>query len=104
MHKTTKQLVKFLATRALFYGFFMFLALNVKIFWLSAGFFVAFSAFFIMELYLRYHYTYSKSEEKRRIISQKPLNRYFYDRWYAPADSTELEYEANKLRKKKKPA
>ena len=81
--------------------FFIILALNVKILWVSIVCGTAFIAYLAMELYLLYHYKHSKKQEKHRMQSQKPARHYYYDRWYTPADSTQLENEADKVKKRK---
>ncbi len=36
------------------------------------------------------------------MIAQKAINSYYYNRWYTPADSTELDYQiSKKLRREK---
>jgi hypothetical protein len=37
------------------------------------------------------------------MIAQKAINSYYYNRWYTPADSTELDYQIEKIKKRKKP-
>ena len=83
------------------YIFFIILSLNLRVLWMNIAFVTVFTAAIGASLYLTYHYKHSKKEEKQRMISQKPLNHYYYDRWYTPADSTQLENEVEKVKKRK---
>jgi hypothetical protein len=48
----------------------------------------------------KYHYRHSGERGKERMITSKQISHYYYDRWYTPADSTEIECKIKKLRKK----
>ena len=83
------------------YTFFIILALSMRIPWVSALLVFVFAAGIAIPIYTMYRYKHSDKHEKQRMISQKPLNRYYYDRWYTPADSTELDYQIEQIKKRK---
>jgi len=85
------------------YTFFIILALSMRILWVSAPLVIVFAAGIVIPIYSMYHYRHSNKQEKHRMISQKPLYRYYYDRWYTPADSTELDYQIERIKRRKKP-
>jgi hypothetical protein len=83
------------------YAFFVVLALILQIPWLTPILVLLFGSGIAIPIYFRYRYRHSSKAEKRRMVSQKALNSYYYNRWYTPADSTQLENEATKLKRKK---
>jgi len=94
--------------RLLYYGFtftiyifFIILALSMRILWVSAILIVIFGSGVAIPLLWKYHYLHSGKEEKKRMINQKQINHYYYDRWYTPADSTEIEYQIERIKKRK---
>ncbi len=83
------------------YSFFIFALLNAPSFWPSSLFIFLFASGIAITVYWHYHFGRSDKHEKQRMISQKDLNRYYYDRWYTPADSTLLEHETEKIKRRK---
>ncbi len=83
------------------YGFFVVLALMMQIFWLSPVLVLIFGSGIAIPIYWRYHFKHSGKKEKKRMASQKQINRFYYDRWYTPADSTELDYQIERFKKRK---
>jgi hypothetical protein len=85
----------------LIYGFFIVLALLLWISWLSPVLVLLFASGIAIPIYFRHHYRRSNKVEKKRMITQKALNSYYYNRWYTPADSTELDYQIERIKKRK---
>jgi len=52
-------------------------------------------------IYWKYRFKHAEKEEKQLMISQKKINHYYYDRWYTPADSTEIDYQIERIKKRK---
>jgi hypothetical protein len=71
----------------------------VKAYWMTPFLIVFWAAEVYTVLYRRSH---AKKKEKLQMKSQIPTRRYYYDRWYLPADSTRLNYMAGKIREVKK--
>ena len=84
------------------YIFFIILALIMRPLWVSTPLVIVFAGCIAIQIYLIYHYKHSNKQERHRMISQKPLYRYYYDRWYTPADSTELDYQIERIKKRQK--
>ena len=85
------------------YGFFIVLALLLRILWLSPIIVLLFASGIAIPIYFRHYYQRSSKAEKKRMINQKALNSYYYNQWYIPADSTELDYQIERIKKRKKP-
>ena len=83
------------------YGFFIVLALLLRILWLSPIIVLLFASGIAIPIYFRHHYRRSSKAEKKRMINQKALNSYYYNQWYIPADSTELDYQIERIKKRK---
>ncbi len=93
----------------LYYGFtfaifvfFIFLALNIRVLWMSAILFFVFSSGIAIPIYWKYHYKQYGKKEKERMIAQKQINSYYYNRWYTPANSTEMDHQIELIKKEKK--
>jgi len=84
------------------YIFFIILALNMRILWVSAILVVVFSSGIAIPILWKYRYKHSSKREQQRIIAQKQINSHYYNRWYTPADSTELDYQIELIKKRKK--
>jgi hypothetical protein len=100
MTKKRYQLLYYGFTFAI-YIFFIILALSMRILWVSAILVFIFGSGIAIPLLWKYHYFRSGKEEKKRMIDQKQINHYYYDRWYTPADSTEIEYQIERIKKRK---
>jgi hypothetical protein len=85
------------------YGFFIVLALLLRILWLSPILVLLFASGILIPIYFRHQHRHSNKAEKQRMIAQKAINSYYYNRWYTPADLTELDYQIEKIKKRKKP-
>ncbi len=57
---------------------------------------------YVGEIYTVYRRFYGTKKEKLQIESQKPAGHYYYDRWYYPADSTRMNFLADKARELKR--
>ena len=77
--------------------FFIFLSLIAN----AYGWTTVLVAGYIGEIYTVYRRIYGKKKEKLQIESQIPAGRYYYDRWYYPADSTRMSFLADKARELK---
>ena len=93
----------------LYYGFpflvsifFIVLAFSMRVLWISAILALVFSLGIVMPIYWRYRFRHSGKKEKERMIAQKQINSYYYNRWYTPADSTRMDYNIELIKKKKK--
>jgi hypothetical protein len=73
----------------------------MRILWVSAILVFIFGSGVAIPLLWKYQYLHSGKEEKKRMIDQKQINHYYYDRWYTPADSTEIEYQIERIKKRK---
>ncbi len=78
--------------------FFIFLSLVAN----AYGWTTLFVAGYIGEIYTVYRRFYGKKKEKLQIESQKPAGHYYYDRWYYPAESTRMNFLADKAREIKR--
>jgi hypothetical protein len=95
--------------RLLYYGFtfviyifFIILALSMRNLWVSAILVFVFGSGIAIPILWKYRYNHSGKEEKKRMIAQKQISHYYYDRWYSPADSTEIDYQIEQIKKRKK--
>ncbi len=61
-----------------------------------------FTTLLIGTLYRNYQYYRADSKEKQAMLKQIPTNMHYFDKWYRPADSTELEYQHQKAEEEKK--
>jgi hypothetical protein len=52
-------------------------------------------------IYWKYRYRHSNKWEKEQMIAQKQISHHYYDRWYTPADSTEIDYQIDQIRRRK---
>ena len=84
------------------YIFFIILALSMRVLWISAILVLVFGSGIAIPIYWKYHYRHSGKREKERMIAQKQINSYYYNRWYTPADSTEMDYQNDLIKKRKK--
>jgi hypothetical protein len=83
------------------FTFFIVLALNMRIPWISAILVIVFGSGIAIPIYWRHRYRNSGKGEKERMVAQKQINHYYYDRWYTPADSTEIDYQIERIKKRK---
>jgi hypothetical protein len=93
----------------LYYGFtfviyilFIILALNIRVLWVSIISVFVFGSGIAIPIYWKYHYRHSGKKEKERMITQKQINSHYYNRWYTPADSTEMDHQIELIKKRKK--
>jgi Flp pilus assembly protein TadB len=104
-HKPVKTKIKrILSTTAtiVFYGVLIYLSTFTPNIWgtlLMGGFF---TALLIGTLYRNYRYYRANQKEKQAMLKQRPTNMHYYNKWYRPADSTELEYQRQKAEEEKK--
>jgi len=84
------------------YIFFIILALNMRVLWVSAILVFIFGSGIAIPILWKYHYKHSGKREKQRMITQKQINSHYYNRWYTPADSTEIDYQIEQIKKRKK--
>jgi len=84
------------------YIFFIILALNMRVLWVSAILVFIFGSGISIPILWKYHYKHSGKREKQRMIAQKQINSHYYNRWYTPADSTEMDYQIKQIKKRKK--
>ncbi len=82
--------------------FLKILALFMTNLWVKTLLAFVFSSGILIPIYWKYRFNYTKKVEKQLMISQKKC-RYHYDRWYTPADTTKLEYQIEKIKKRKIP-
>ena len=82
--------------------FFIAMALLIRHLLASVLLGVIWSIGLAADLYLYYHYKHASKHERQRMESQIPIRRYFYDRWYTPADSTRTQHMKEQLREMKK--
>jgi hypothetical protein len=84
------------------YTFFIILALNMGILWSAPSRFLFFGSGIATPINWKYHFRHSGKEEKGQMIAQKQINSYYYNRWYTPADSTEIDYRSELIEKRKR--
>jgi hypothetical protein len=92
----------FAAFGVFMYAVFMFFIFSTGVLWVSVGLGALATAAITAELYYHYHYKHANAKEKHRIQAQKPMRRYFFDRWYTPADSTTQNHLTEELLERKK--
>ena len=61
-----------------------------------------FTALLIGTLYKYYRYSRAKQKEKQQMDSQIPTGGHYYKIWYTPADSTELQYQKEKMQENRR--
>jgi hypothetical protein len=98
-----RHLLYYRSTFAIFV-FLIILALNMRVLWMSAILVFVFGSGIAIPTYWKYHYGQSGKKEKERMIAQKQINSYNYNRWYTPADSTEMEHQIELKKEKKVPS
>jgi hypothetical protein len=81
---------------------FVFFAFSVKNLWISAGIGALLAIAIAAEIHHQLRYKRANKKERHRIESQKPLRRYFYDRWYTTAGSTQSDHLKEELLETKK--
>jgi len=96
LHKKVKVLM--LALELCILPFFIFLSLVAN----AYGWTTVLVAGYIGEIYTVYRRFYGTKKEKLKIESQKSARRYYYDRWYYPADSTRMNSLEDKAREIKR--
>ena len=101
MHKK-RQLLLYYGFPFAIYIFFTILALNMRVLWVSAILVFIFGSGISIPILWKYHYKHSGKREKQRMIAQKQINSHYYNRWYIPADSTEMDYQIEQIKKRKK--
>ncbi|MCW4029597.1 MAG: hypothetical protein NWE92_08120 [Candidatus Bathyarchaeota archaeon] len=75
------------------------IALSITILWLKILITGLIAAVTAGHIYALYRYRHANKQQKQKRDDQKTLYRYYYDRWYTPADSTRIEHEKEKLKK-----
>ena len=81
--------------------FFIILAIFMTNFWMKTLLaFVCVSGIAI-PIYWKHPFNHAEKVEKQLMISKKKIYHYYYDRWYTPADSTELDYQIERIKKRK---
>ena len=83
------------------FAFFVILALNMRVLWISVILVFVYGWGIAIPISWRHHYRHSGKGEKERMVAQKQINHYYYDRWYTPADSTEIDYQIERIKKRK---
>jgi hypothetical protein len=83
------------------FTFFIILALSMRVLWISIILIIVFGSGIAIPIYWRYRYAHSGKEEKELMVAQKQINHYYYDRCYTPADSTEIDYQIARIKKRK---
>ena len=96
MHK--KWGVLLLALELCILPFFILLSLVANAYWWTT----VLVAGYVGEIYTVYRRFYGTKKEKLQIESQKSVGRYYYDHWYYPADSTRMNFLADKAREIKR--
>jgi hypothetical protein len=81
--------------------FFIILALSLTNIWMKTLLSFVFASGITIPIYWKYRFKHAEKEEKQLMISQKKINHYYYNRWYIPADSTELDYQIERIKKRK---
>lgn len=81
--------------------FFIIIAFSSGTLWPNTIVALVFASAFAIPIYWNYHFRHSPKKEKERMISQKQFNSYYYNRWYIPADSTELDYQVERIKRRK---
>jgi protein tyrosine phosphatase len=71
--------------------------------WMKTLLAFVFASGIAIPIYWKYRFKHAEKEEKQLMISQKKIYHFYYDRWYTPADSTELYYQIERIKKRKKP-
>ena len=82
--------------------FFIIIALASGAIWPNIIIILLFASGIAIPIYWRHHFRHSEKEEKARMIAQKQINSHYYNRWYTPADSTELDYQIERIKKRKR--
>ncbi len=83
------------------FTFFVILALSMRVLWMSTILVIVFGSGIVIPIYWRHRYRHSGKGEKKRMVAQKQINHYYYDRWYTPADSTEIDHQIERFKKRK---
>ena len=83
--------------------FFIILAVFMTNVWMKTLLAFVFASGIAIPIYWKYRFKHAEKEEKQLMISQKKINHYYYDQWYTPADSTEIDYQIERIKKRKKP-
>lgn len=100
--KTKTKRVLYNAITIATYAVFIYLSTLTPNIWgtlIMGGFF---TALLIGTLYRNYRYYRAGPKEKQAMLKQKPTQMHYYNKWYRPADSTELEYQKQKAEEEKK--
>lgn len=84
------------------FGSFLFASLISWKVWISPILALLSATGLTLPIWWRNHYRHSSKKEKERMGAQKSFNSYYYNRWYTPADSTEMDYEIEQIKKRKK--
>jgi hypothetical protein len=83
--------------------FFIILSIVITNLWMKTLLAFVFASGIAIPIYWKYRFKHAEKEEKQLMISQKKMYHYYYDRWYTPADSTEIDYQIERIKKRKKP-
>jgi hypothetical protein len=82
--------------------FFIILSIVMTNLWMKTLFAFVFASGIGIPIYWKYRFKHAKKHEKQLMISQKKIYHFYYDRWYTPADSTEIDYQIERIKKRKK--
>ena len=97
-----RKLPLYFAFTTAIYLFLLILAvLLMTTVWFSFVLVILLATAIIQPLYMRYHLNRSDKKERERVKSQRQIYHHYYDRWYTPADSTELDYQIERIKKEK---
>ncbi len=99
MNRKQKAIIVFNTVLSLF---LLVLVVNIKPWWASAFLTFIIAGYLVWYFYMMYHMKHADKKKKEKISKQFSANHYYYDKWYTPADSTRMENEVNKLKKKKR--
>ena len=82
--------------------FFIILAVFMTNVWMKTLLAFVFASGIAIPIYWKYRFKHAEKGEKQLMVSQKKICHYYYDRWYTPADSTEIDYQIERIKKRKK--
>jgi hypothetical protein len=83
------------------FAFIVILSTGIRVLWISASLATLWTSLLITILYTNYRHQHASIKEKKRRNQQQPIRSHFDNIWYRPADSTLLEHEQKKLKRKK---
>jgi ABC-type bacteriocin/lantibiotic exporter with double-glycine peptidase domain len=84
------------------YAVLLFLSFSIGVLWITVASTVFSTVLIIGLIYLDYLDRHTSRKVKQKREAQQALASHFDNIWYRPADSTELEYQREKMRKKRR--